>query len=292
MVPDFEISLLRTFVALNATGSVTLAGRLVGRTQPAVTHQMHRLEKAVGKPLFCNDRRHGNARVKLTSEGEMLHGYARTMLTLNDEIRHRFHAPDVVGHVRLGVPDLYAAFLLPTVLSGFARVYPNVQIELRCSRSIHLFAELRRDEIDVAIMTRQPEFGTGPVIREEPLVWVAAKDASFPAAKPLPLALMPMGSIFRQHALEALDRCGRSSTIVAVSDSIAGLQAAVYAGLAASVFPLCALTPNLRKLGAVECLPTLPKLDIILQRGTGSSTGTAPDHLVRYIAQEFRGMPV
>ncbi len=34
----------------------------------------------------------------------MLLGYARTLLGLNDEIRGRFEAPDITGHVRLGVP--------------------------------------------------------------------------------------------------------------------------------------------------------------------------------------------
>ena len=117
MIPDLEISLLRTFVAVNEPGSITLAGRQVGRTQPAITHQIHRLEKALGKSLFEGDRRHLN----LTREGEMLLSYARTLLSLNDEIRARFHAPDIAGHVRLGVPDLYAAFLLPAVLSSFSR---------------------------------------------------------------------------------------------------------------------------------------------------------------------------
>ncbi len=57
MIPDLEIPLLRTFVAVVETGSITLAGKQVGRTQPAITHQMHRLEQALAKPLFAGDRR-------------------------------------------------------------------------------------------------------------------------------------------------------------------------------------------------------------------------------------------
>ena len=195
MIPDLEISLLRTFVAVNETGSITQAGRQVGRTQPAITHQIHRLEKALGKSLFGGDRRHLN----LTREGEMLLSYARTLLSLNDEIRARFHAPDIAGHVRLGVPDLYAAFLLPAVLGSFSRAYPQIEIELRCSRSVHLYAALQREEIDVAIMTRQPEFGSGTIVREEPLVWVAARECPVEAQETLPLALLPAGSIYRQQ---------------------------------------------------------------------------------------------
>ncbi len=102
-------------MAVHDTGSITLAGKQVGRTQPAITHQMHRLERALGRPLFDGERRHG----ALTRDGEVLLAYARKLLTLNDEIRDRFQGPDIAGRVRLGVPDLYAAaFLLPSVLAA------------------------------------------------------------------------------------------------------------------------------------------------------------------------------
>jgi DNA-binding transcriptional LysR family regulator len=286
MVPDLEIPLLRTFIAVNDTGSITLAGRQVGRTQPAVTHQMQRLEKALGKRLFEGDRRS----VALTREGEMLLGYARTLLELNDDIRDRFQAPDVAGHVRLGVPDLYASFLLPLVLSCFSRAYPHVEIEMRCSRSVHLHAALARDEIDIALMTRQVEFGGGQVVREEALIWVAAHDAPVESRTTLPLALLPVGSIYRQHAIEALGHAGRPWTIAAVCDSIAGLQAAVYAGLAVSIFPLCALSSHVRRLGPAEGLPDLPRLDIVLQR---KPTGISPaaEHLAQYMIAELHNAP-
>lgn len=282
MIPDLEIPLLRTFVAVIDTGSITLAGRQVGRTQPAITNQMHRLEKALGKPLFEADRR----RLTLTPEGEMLLAYARKLLGLNDEIRDRFHTPSISGHVRLGVPDLYAAFLLPVVLAGFAHAYPEVEIEMRCSRSIHLYAALEREEIDIALTTRQPEFGIGQIVREEPLIWVAARDIPVETRPTLPLALLPAGSLYRQHALEALGQAGRSWAITAVSDSIAGLQAAVYAGLAVSIFPLCALTDQVRRLGKDEGLPDLPALEIMLLRKP-SAVSPAVDRLSEYIMTEL-----
>ena len=287
MGPDLEIALLRTFVAVKETGSITLAGKLVGRTQPAVTHQMHRLEKACGTRLFEGDRRQGNGHVRLTRDGEVLLGYARTLLTLNDEVRGRFQAPDITGLVRLGIPDLYASFLLPLLLSGFAQIHPRVEIEFRCSRSVHLLAALQRDEIDIAVMTRQPEFGGAATIREEPLIWVAASDFVLRGDGPLPLALMPVGSIYRQHALNALNLAGRSWTISAVSDGIAGLQAAVFAGLAISIFPLCAFAPGLRSIGETEGLPRLQPSEIVLKRKP-SGLSPAAEHLALYIEEKLR----
>ncbi|TXM94786.1 LysR substrate-binding domain-containing protein [Methylobacterium sp. WL116] len=282
MIPDLEIPLLRTFLAVHDTGSITLAGKQVGRTQPAITHQMHRLERALGRPLFDGERRHG----ALTRDGEVLLAYARKLLSLNDEIRERFEAPDIAGRVRLGVPDLYAAFLLPAVLAGFARVYPQVEIELRCSRSVQLRLALAREEIDLALMTRQPDQDSGIVVREEPLVWVAARGGDLDLRSPLPLALLPPGSIYRQCALDALGQVGRSWAITAVSDSIAGLQAAVHAGLAVSIFPLCAVNGEIRQIAAGSGLPDLPALKIVLQRKPGEAP-TAAEHLAQYILSEL-----
>jgi DNA-binding transcriptional LysR family regulator len=115
---------------------------------------------------------------------------------------------------------------------------------------------------------------------------VAARDVPIETRPTLPLALLPAGSLYRQHALEALGRAGRPWAITAISDSIAGLQAAVYAGLAVSIFPLCALTPHVRRLGEKEGLPTLPALEIMLQRRS-SEVIPAVDRLAEYIMTEL-----
>ena len=76
-----------------------------------------------------------------------------------------------------------------------------------------------------------------------------------------------------------------------MSDSIAGVQAAVYAGRAVSVFPSCALTPGLRELGVADGLPALTTLDIVLARKATGLTFAA-DHLARYIVENLGNMPV
>ena len=113
MNQDLDIALLRTFVAIVDTGGLTSAGRKVGRTQPAITHQISRLEDLTGRTLFEDNRR----KLSLTHDGEVLLEFARAMLRINDEARGRFSTPDIAGHVTLGTPDLYA----PYILAGSAR---------------------------------------------------------------------------------------------------------------------------------------------------------------------------
>ena len=282
MSQDLDISLLRTFVAIVDTGGLTSAGKKVGRTQPAITHQITRLEQAIGKPLFGDKRRH----LSLTHDGEILLEFARSILKLNDEARGRFSTPDIAGRVTLGTPDLYASYLLPEVLDNFSRAHPQVEIQLRCTRSVHLNAALERDELDIALVTNQPEFRRGELIRREPLVWVAGLRSQPELRKPLPLALMPQGSIYRQHALEALGGSGLQWEVRSVCDSIAGLQAAVFAGLAVSVFPQCAVVPEIRCLGDADGLPQLPPIELMLHR-KNHDLSDAAEQLAQYIAREL-----
>lgn len=282
MNQDLDIALLRTFVAIVDTGGLTSAGRKVGRTQPAITHQISRLEDLIGRTLFEDNRR----KLSLTHDGEVLLEFARAMLRINDEARSRFSAPEIAGHVTLGTPDLYAPYILPEVLESFSRSHPNVEIELRCTRSVHLHAALERNEIDIALMTNQPDFRRGELVRREPLIWVAAIGSSPELRKPLPLAVLPQGSVYRHHALEALGAAGQQWSIRSVCDSIAGLRAAVFAGLAVSVFPLCALGPNIRRLGEQDGLPPLPAIELVMHRKS-QGISDAAEQLAQHIAREL-----
>ncbi|RTL48967.1 MAG: LysR family transcriptional regulator [Bradyrhizobiaceae bacterium] len=287
MNQDLDISLLRTFVAIVDTGGLTSAGKKVGRTQPAITHQIKRLEGAIGRTLFDSNRR----QLSLTRDGEVLLEFARSMLRLNDEALDRFSVPDISGHVTLGTPDLYASYLLPEVLENFSRAHPNIEIQLRCTRSVHLHAALERDELDIALMTNQPDFRSGELVRQEPLVWVAGSGNEPELRKPLPLAVLPQGSVYRHHALEALGASGLQWSIRSVCDSIAGLQAAVFAGLAVSVFPRCAVVPGLRCLDESDGLPKLPHIELVLFRKR-QGVSAAAEQLAQYIARELGEPPV
>jgi DNA-binding transcriptional LysR family regulator len=282
---DLDIVLLRTFVAIVDTGGLTSAGRKVGRTQPAISQQIDRLEEIVGRSLFTDRRK-----LDLTRDGDVMLSFARAMLRLNDEARGRFTAPAVTGHVILGTPDLYASFILPEVLANFSRAHPHVEIELRCTRSVHLQAALERGEIDIALTTNRPEFPRGELVRKEPLVWVAGLDASPELRRPLPLAVLPKGSVYRNNALEALAQTNLSWSIRSVCDSIAGLQAAVFAGLAVSVFPRCALDARLRCLSGDDGLPELPGVDLVMQRKSGGLSEAA-EQLARFVVSAL-GSPI
>jgi DNA-binding transcriptional LysR family regulator len=285
MIPDLDLALLKTFAAIVDEGGLTAAGKVVGRTQPAVTHQLRRLERLVGHKLLVVGRRN----LSLTHDGEILLQYARNMLRLNDEARARISAPDIEGRVIFGVPDLYAS-LLPDILRSYGLAYPRVEVELRFTRSVHLYSALKRKEIDLALVTRLPNQEGGRFVGQQALVWVSSVRSHPETLDPLPLALLPIGAISRNIALGELEKFGRPWRIVSVSDSITGLHAAVVAGLAVSVLPECAVAPGMRELRTSDRVPMLRAVDLIIHHRAGPVSAAAAN-FAEFIAQRLDASP-
>src|SRR5688500_3738557 len=70
---DFDLNLLRVFLAVAELGSVTAAAGRLYVTQPAVSAALGRLSRAVGQPLFARSGR----KLVLTARGERLRATAR-----------------------------------------------------------------------------------------------------------------------------------------------------------------------------------------------------------------------
>ena len=123
---DLELSLLRTFLAVVRHGSMGRTAAAVAKTQPAVSQQMLRLEKILGRKLFYRSR----GGVKLTSHGELLVAYANRALDLNEEALARLREESASGPVRLGVSEQTALAALTPALKRFQRTHPDVELKL------------------------------------------------------------------------------------------------------------------------------------------------------------------
>lgn len=286
MLGTLEISLLRTFVLLVEEQSVTRVARRLHRTQPAISMQIGRLETAAGRSVFQPDRR----RLRLTPEGETLLPYARAILQMHDDAHQRLR-DQVAGRVTLGCPDLYAAFLLPQTLARFRASFPGVDVTVRCALSRTLADEISDGTLDVALATRMPDVNPKvdalvPVRREQ-LVWLGAEGGRAHEMAPIPLGMLPDGNLYRDYAIDALNRIRRPWRISCVSESIAGMQAMALADAAVIVLGECANMPGLRRLSSREGMPPLPIVDLVLWRGV-SARFPAAEHLAAHLVEDLR----
>jgi DNA-binding transcriptional LysR family regulator len=229
--PDLDLDLLRCFVQVAERGGFTAAGQVLGLTQSAVSLKIKRLEDLLDRRVFARTSR----QIALTRDGETLLAYARRMLALNDEAVRRLVAPAVTGRLRLGVADHFIPRNLAPVLARFAQLYPELRLEVEVGRSHELRDAQQRGALDLVLGKRRDGETEGVAIWTEPVAWVAAPGWAAPAGRPLPLAMLPQGCMFRERALAALARAGLAFEVVYSSASLLGCAAAAQAGFAVTV---------------------------------------------------------
>ena len=274
---NLDIDLLRTFVAVVESGSFPRASAELGRTQPAVSLQIRRLESQLQAPLI--DR--GAKGMGLTTEGAALLPQARKLLRVNDEIVAALGEGDLEGEVRFGAPEDIATMHLPGILGAFARSHPRIRLSVICDYTANLLDQMSRGMLDLALIKREPVGpDLGVRVWREPLVWVAL-DASIVELEPLPLIVAPAPDIYRKRALGALQDAQIAFRASFTSPSLAGQMAALRAGLGVGVLPSAMAPRDLTVLG--EPLPPLSESEIALvsARGASGPTGLLAQEVLR-----------
>lgn len=282
MIPNLDIDLLKTFLAISDTGSFTRAAEEVNKTQSAVSMQMKRLEELLGRPLFARDGRAS----RFTPDGERLVEYARRLVSLNDEAVATFQRPELTGTVRFGTPDDYADRFLPEILARFARTHPLVTVDVDCQNSSVLWERIKRGEMDLALVTFGCNISTDEPVRREPLVWVTSARHSTHLLELLPLAVSHGGCEWRSMVLAALEQMSRKYRIAYSSPNSNAVNAAVQSGLAVGAVPELCVRPGMRILTERDGFPSLGHFDIGMMRKPGRSS-SAVEALARHVSESL-----
>lgn len=278
MLRNIDIDLLRCYVTVADLRGFSRAATALGRSQSAISMQIRRLEEITGQILL--DR--SPQSVSLTRRGEEFLNYARRILALHDEALDVIGAKTVRGTVRLAVMDDYATSILPATLARFSRLHPDIELEVTTGFTRDLLRNLG-GEFDLVLATHKHGTGRGEVLRIEQTSWACSDSHSLPGEGPLPLALLKPGNMYREWALDTLNKAKRPWRIVFSSSSIGAVEAAAAAGMAITVVKAGTARPGLRLMSEKDGLPPLPLSEIALhtapRRQTPASRALA-DHLV------------
>ncbi len=111
-----EIRQLEAFAAVMTSDSVTAAGRLLGRSQPAITRLIQELESELGFALFARS----GPRVSPTERGFLLYEEVEQALAGLQQVRARAAelAQEARRSLRVAATPALAAGLLPAALAG------------------------------------------------------------------------------------------------------------------------------------------------------------------------------
>ena len=259
MATNLPMDLLRCFVTIVDLGGLTRAGEALGRSQPAISQQLKRLEELAGSQLIWREGRE----FALTETGERLIVYARQILFLNDEAVSRLIKSKVKGRVRVGLPNDFAVTFLPEILGRFKETHADITLEVDCDISKGLLERLKQGDFDLVIALGAGDLAeTAAKIWNERLAWVAGPGTAAGQSDPMPLIAYPEGCIYRQHATQALNRAGRAWRVTYSSSSLSGIFAAVEAGLGVTVLAESTIPGRLQRLSVEEGFPGLPDVEV------------------------------
>lgn len=257
-----EVRHLRLIAAIVEHGSLTAAARVLGLTQPALSHQLKGLELHLRSRLFERTPR----RMVLTSAGEHLAHVAAETLTQIDAFERQARDGDFSmtrGTVRIAT-ECYTAFhWLPAVLRAFRDRWPGVELQVAPEHTASPIAALRGGMLDLAVVyhrTMDKRIQFEPLFDDD-VVLVVAPEHRLAREEYAPVEVLEREHLFTYTSV------ARSSSVVHDILESAGVQPLkitrvqlteailelVAAGLGVAILARWAVTPAV-SAGAVQTL--------------------------------------
>lgn len=282
-----ESDLMRGFLAVAETGSVTLAAARLGRTQSAVSLLIKRLEDNLGQPLFDRLARG----VSLTARGEQLLPYARRVVALLDDAAQALREKTLTGPVRVGIPDEYSGTILPRALAAFDERHEGLQVSVICDHSEEQLKALEADALDLAVIHDTSYFEKGELLVTDPTVWVTSLAHAQHLRSPVPVAVYRDSEWCRTFAQPSLNRQGIDWRPAWHCTVASALRNAVTNGMAIAALSRSTIPPGCRELTAEDGFPPIDSARVLLRR---NPRGTSPaiEGMAAVLREAFRPLAV
>jgi DNA-binding transcriptional LysR family regulator len=149
-----DLHALQVFRTVAAERSFSRAAVRLGRTQPAVSLAVKRLEEQMGELLF--DR--VGKEPRLTDAGSLVLDYARRFDNLREELVTALteRRDNATGRLTIGANESTALYLIPHIVR-YRRRYPRVKVQIRRSLSRKIPDELIEGDLELGVISYFPQ---------------------------------------------------------------------------------------------------------------------------------------
>lgn len=164
-MPDYDIGMMRAFVLVYETGTVTAAAERLFMSQPSVSYTLRRLRALFGDQLFV---RRGQ-RLEPTPVAEELYPKLRRLLESADEVMAgaaAFRPETSTRHFRMRMTDVGLSGLLPRIFARLRAEAPGIVLDVEALNLSTVVEELRAGLADAVICTTRLD---APDLLREPL---------------------------------------------------------------------------------------------------------------------------
>ena len=250
-----EIRHLRLIAALAEHGSLTAVARLLGLTQPALSHQLRDLEVRLRAPLFERTAR----RMVLTPAGEQLMHVARRVLPEVDAFERQVSDGAFAiarGNVRVATECYTVYHWLPSVLREFQHRWPQIELRVAPEHTASPLTALRQGSLDLALVYHRTMDKGIRLERlfEDEMVVVTAPKHRFAGTEHVPIEALREEHLFHypwlpnarsavRDILEAADVQPVKTTQLQLTEAILEL---VAAGFGVAILATWAVAPAVR----------------------------------------------
>ena len=297
------VTQLECFLAITRSRNYGRAADQLGKTQPALSVQIRRLETDLGITLFERSGR----QLRITGAGEILAPHAERILAEVRESRTKMLEikGGSLGVVRIGVLPTVAAYFLPAVLALFKAAFPEVVIVLREeSRTDLLLPLIRNSAIHLAFsLSAAPsaEVRTHELLTENLSLAVGRKH---PLARKTSVTLPELQSekfilyknplhSTRRTTLEYCHNAGFDPLVEFESEQSETIENLVAANLGITLLPDMVLEGRLgTELQKVRIVPRAPSRTIVASWKTGRYLATTTRRFLKCaekVGREWQG---
>ncbi|MGL5313559.1 MAG: LysR family transcriptional regulator [Peptostreptococcaceae bacterium] len=149
-----RISSLKYFYEVAELKSISKVSNNLHISQPALSHQLSKLEKDLGVKLF----ERSNKGVELTSKGKVMYSYAKQMLILHDSlIEDISDDSQIKKELKINILNSHANFLLDRVIKDKDKIFKNINISINSQRDDNQKALLIHNRADIVVGCRKIE---------------------------------------------------------------------------------------------------------------------------------------
>lgn len=269
---QLSLDVLRTLVTIVDVGNFSKAGEILGRSQPAISLQVKKLEGQINRKIFTKV----GQGYQINNDGKWLYDKAKQMLAINDDIFRELSHETLRGRMRLGIPSEFASALLPSIVGEFSQRYPDVSLDVTSALSKHLLSTHQGNPFDLILALMYPSTeipstsentqdaynNNVEIIREDDLVWVGDPNRSLPKDS-LPLVLAPDGCVYRSRVIKELKQQTQPWKITYTNPDFSGLMAAIKQGLGITALAR-SIVPDELEIMRDKRLPSLGRINICL----------------------------
>jgi DNA-binding transcriptional LysR family regulator len=249
---------MKVFLAVAEHHNLVAASKALKMSHSTVFRRLQSLEEHVGSHLFEKDK----GVYRLTELGEELAQLGKRVSNSFDDIERKVIGRDLNPHgiVKITTPTSIAYNLLPNCIAEFARLHPNIKLEILISDQE---VNMRNRNADIALRVTQapPEYLVGRQIRE--IKWgVYACEAYIEQnGKPSETAdiaahelIGASGTLAHMAAFTWMDKNG-SGNITIRSDDLVSMSHMCAASLGLAILPDDLKLPDIQRLFTFKSAP-------------------------------------